>query len=191
MQPETAQTMEQKITWQMEMRDRAAFQPKRVDRADVEVKRAAIPCPPFNRFLYVMVGMPHRWGGRQAWGDAEWTAYVHRPELETWVAYVSGTPAGYTELERQNDGSVRIECFGLFPQFIGQGLGAHLLSVAIARAWEMGASYVWLTTCSHDHPHARANYEARGFHLAHTRTGPANPVWTAALPVLGNPMASP
>jgi GNAT superfamily N-acetyltransferase len=180
---------EQKITWRMEMRDRAAFRPKYLDRPDVAVKQAAIPCPPLNRFFFAVVGMPHRWGGRHTWGDAEWTAYVDRPELETWVAYVAGTPAGYAELERQDDGSVRIECFGLLPQFVGQGVGAHLLSTAVARAWAMDAAYVWLTTCSHDHPHARANYQARGFRLAQTHTGPPNPIWTAPLPILGTPTA--
>ena len=33
--------------------------------------------------------------------DVGWLAYVDRPELETWIGYLSGTPAGYFELESQ------------------------------------------------------------------------------------------
>jgi GNAT superfamily N-acetyltransferase len=62
---------------------------------------------------------------------------------------------------------------GLLPAFIGQGLGGHLLTVAVERAWAptgadqdvgggMGATRVWLHTCSHDHPHALQNYVALG-----------------------------
>ena len=178
----------EKITYVLEMQDRGQLRPRYSQQPDLQVRPVGIPCPAYNRFFYIMVGMPYRWGGRHHWGDAEWSAYVERPELETWVAYRAETPAGYAELERQENGSVRIECFGLLPQFVGQGLGGHLLSVAVARAWEMGATYVWLTTCSHDHPHARANYEARGFRLAETRVGPPNPPWVVPQPLVGGPL---
>ena len=45
----------------------------------------------------------------------------------------------------------------------------------------MGASRVWLTTCSHDHPHALKNYLARGFQLFNETTGPANAPRESAL----------
>jgi GNAT superfamily N-acetyltransferase len=99
---------------------------------------------------------------------------VDRPELETWVAYVQGTPAGYYELEKQGDGSVRIECFGLRRPFFGQGIGGGLLSKGIERGWDMGANRIWLTTCTHDHPHALQNYLARGFKLLKETTAAAN-----------------
>src|SRR5207253_75824 len=98
---------------------------------------------------------------------------------------------GYAELERQPDGSVRIECFGLLPQFVGQRLGGHFLSVVVERAWSMGAGLVWLTTCSHDHPHALANYQQRGFQVAQTRVDPPNPRWTVPLPLVGTPAPAP
>jgi GNAT superfamily N-acetyltransferase len=97
--------------------------------------------------------------------------YLDRAELETWVGYRSGTPAGYFELERQVDPSggaaVEIVYFGLLPGFIGHGLGGRLLSAAIDRAWEMvaGAGRVWVHTCDLDHPQALANYQARGFEV--------------------------
>ena len=94
---------------------------------------------------------------------------------------MEGTPAGYYELEKQEDGSVRIECFGLRRPFIGQGLGGGLLTKAIERCWEMGAHRVWLSTCSHDHAHALQNYLARGFKLIKEMTGPPNSPRQSAL----------
>ena len=151
------------------------LRPSKRQAAEPEVKRVEIACPEFNWFMHQAVGAEFRWGGRENWGRQEWTEYVDRPELETWIAYVAGTPAGYYELERQDDGSVRIECFGLRRQFFGQGLGGALLTNAAKRCWEMGANRVWLNTCSHDHPHALHNYLARGFKLVGETTGPPNP----------------
>jgi GNAT superfamily N-acetyltransferase len=81
------------------------------------------------------------------------------------VAYASGTPAGYFELERQHDAAVELAYFGLLPRFIGQGIGGHLPTAAITRAWEMGARRVWVHTCTLDHPQALSNYQARGFRI--------------------------
>jgi len=87
------------------------------------------------------------------------------------VAYVSGTPAGYFELEMQAGGNVEIVYFGLLPQFIGRGLGGALLTATVERAWALGAHRVWVHTCSLDHPNALPGYQARGFrvfNIAHT-----------------------
>src|SRR5205814_1353389 len=119
-------------------------------------------------FLYAAVGYRWMWYSRLPWDHAQWLAYLDRPELETWVGYVSGSPAGYFELERQSDDNVELAYFGLLPRFIGQGLGAELLTAAIERAWKMGAARVWVHTCSLDHPQALANYQARGFRVFRT-----------------------
>ena len=88
---------------------------------------------------------------------------MRRDGLETWVAYVGGTPAGYFEMATGAADGVEITQFGLLPSFIGIGLGGHLLCDAVQRAREMRAGRVWLHTCSADHPHALPNYRARGF----------------------------
>jgi GNAT superfamily N-acetyltransferase len=80
------------------------------------------------------------------------------------VAYFSGTPAVYFELEKNND-NVEIAYFGLLPQFIGRGIGGYLLTRAVEQAWQMSAERVWIHTCSLDHPGALSNYQARGFRL--------------------------
>ena len=116
------------------------------------------------------------WGatgtGSTAWGGPrrQWLAWLDRPELETWVGYLEGTPAGFFELERQPGSTVELAIFGLLPGFLGRGLGGALLTAAVERAWAMGASRVWVHTCSLDGPAALANYQARGFRLYATET---------------------
>ena len=163
-----------KQTWFLEMTSPDQLRPKRLDDADVSVCQVEQPCPEFNWFLHQAVGAAFRWGGRENWGAAEWSEYASRPGMETWVGYVDGAPAGYFEQELLDDGSVRIHCFGLLERFMGRGLGSHLLTVAVERAWAMQADRVWLTTCSHDHPHALKNYQARGFRVINESAGAAN-----------------
>lgn len=152
-------------TWYLEMRSPAAFRPSYVDYPDVQIHHAKTPSPEFSRFLYTSVGGDWYWCDRLSWTRDRWWTYLDRPEVETWVAYVAGTPAGYVELERQPDNNVEIAYFGLLPAFIGQGIGKHLLSTGTQRAWDWGAERVWVHTCSLDEEYALANYQARGFTL--------------------------
>ncbi|MGB8994184.1 MAG: GNAT family N-acetyltransferase [Pseudonocardiaceae bacterium] len=76
------------------------------------------------------------------------------------MAWVRGTPAGYAELHAQPAGHVELTSFGLLPCFTGQGLGRHLLTVALHKAWTIANRWphqqptgrVWLHTCSQDSP---------------------------------------
>ena len=165
---------EQITTTYLEMGDPADLRSKRVRLEGLEIRKVEIVSPEFNWFLHQAVGAAFRWGGREDWGRAEWAAYAGRPELETWVAYVKGAPAGYFELEQHEDGGVEILYFGIMARHFGQGIGGHLLTETVERAWELGANRVWLHTCTHDHEHALANYLARGFKVFKTEKGPAN-----------------
>jgi GNAT superfamily N-acetyltransferase len=129
------------------------------------IERADIPSPELSRFLYTAVGGPWYWTNRLGWDYARWLEYLDRPAVETLVLYVSGTPAGYVELEVQADDNVEVAYFGLLPRFIGQRLGGYLLSAGVDRAWAQGARRVWVHTCSLDSPKALANYQARGFRI--------------------------
>ena len=151
-------------TYYLEMLSRHELRPRRASD-EFRIVRVELPCPEFNRFLYTAVGWQFHWIDKLPWSYEQWQAHVNRPEFSTWVGYLSGTPAGYFELERQVDGSVRIIYFGLLPQFIGRKLGGALLTSAIERAWDGGAQRVWVDTCSLDHPSALANYLARGFRI--------------------------
>lgn len=157
-------------TWSLAMTSPADLRPAGPARVEAVVERAEVVVPAFSRFLYTAVGGDHHWGDRLPWSAQDWRAWLDRPQVETWVARVRGTPAGYVELESQPDDLVEVAYFGLLPEFRGHGLGGHLLSVGVQRAWDLGARRVWVHTCSLDGRHALANYRARGFRVFATVT---------------------
>ena len=158
-------------TWSLEMLDRAQLRPSPPPSQEVTLIRAELPSPDLGRFLYTAVGGDWHWVDRLDWTYVQWQERLSRPGVETWVAYVCGTPAGYFELDLQDgDQGVEIAYFGLMPQFIGRGLGGWLLTKAIEQAWEMGATRVWVHTCTLDGPSALANYKARGMRVFKTET---------------------
>ena len=145
----------------------AATEPRPPGRTkpDYELRRAVAASPEFSRFLYTAVGWRWNWNSRLRWSYARWQEYLSTPGLETWAGYVDGTPAGYFELRPggKNSGEgVEIVYFGLLPAFVGRALGGYLLCDAVTRGRDIGTGRVWLHTCSEDHPHALANYRARG-----------------------------
>ena len=119
-------------------------------------------------FVYQEVGAAWQWTDRLPWSENDWQAYAERAGLETWVGYVSGTPAGYFELARRDEGQVEIAMFGVLPSFTGRGVGGAMLTAAMRRAWEEGTQRVWLHTETADHPHALGNYQARGMKIFRT-----------------------
>ncbi len=155
-----------RITY-LEMRSRDQLRRSERTPRDVLLLKASVPSPELGRFLYTSVGGDWYWRERLGWTWRRWHDWLARPEVETWVAYQRGTPAGYFELEAQPAGSSQITYFGLFPAFIGQGLGGYLLTQAIERAWQMqpDVGRVWVHTCSLDHQGALPNYLARGFRV--------------------------
>ena len=153
-------------TTYLELAPDAPLRPPARARPDYEVRQAVAASPEFNRFLYTAVGWRWNWNSRLRWNYAQWQEYLSHPALETWVGYIDGVPAGYFELRiepPESGAAVEIVQFGLLPAFLGRGLGGHLLCDAVARGREVGTGRVWLHTCTEDHPHALANYRARGF----------------------------
>jgi GNAT superfamily N-acetyltransferase len=147
----------------LEMRDPAALRGAALSDPAVRFERAD-PCPTsLYRTLYQDVGEAYHWRDRLAWSDDALADHLARPGVEVWVLRVGGERAGYAELVRHDDGSVEIAYFGLRSGFHGRGLGKHLLTATVRRAWASGASRVWLHTCTLDGPAALPNYVARGF----------------------------
>jgi GNAT superfamily N-acetyltransferase len=165
MDPGTVREGPERITtWYLGMPSPGDLKPRRVERSDVTLNLIDPPWPALSSWLYRQVGARWQWVDRLPWSERDWLTRLEAPGVETWLLSVLGMPAGYFELQREKD-SVEIVSFGLIPRFIGQGLGAHLLTLAVERAWAMGARRVWLHTCSLDHPAALANYQARGFQI--------------------------
>lgn len=154
--------------WHLEMTDPAALRPAAEPRLALALHQVTPPLPEFNRFLYAAVGRAWRWTDRLGWSFERWQAWADRAELRTYVAYSGGAPAGYFELERQNEDHVELAYFGCFAWVQGQGVGGWLLTQAIRQAWAWDARRVWVHTCSWDHPAALTNYQRRGFSLFRT-----------------------
>ena len=129
------------------------------------VRLARLPAcePSFYGFLYHEVGQHYHWRDRRDWTDGQIRTHLARPEISIWLLTLREESAGWFELAGHEDGSVEIAYLGLLPRFHGRGLGKHLLTETVRRAWERGANRVWLHTCSLDAPAALPNYLARGF----------------------------
>jgi len=155
--------------WYLGMAERAALRPARAT-IEVDARCAEVPLGALNRFFYVEVGRDFHWVDRLGWTPAQWQAAAE--EVETWLLLERGTPAGYAELETREDGSVDVGFFGLLEPFRGRGLGGAFLGRVVERAWDLGADRVTLHTCELDGPHARANYEARGFEVVREAVEP-------------------
>lgn len=140
-----------------------ALRPAPCPDPQARVERVA-GCPPsFFRYLYSEVGRRYHWYDRDEWTDEEQAARLADPNVSLHLLSVAGAPAGYFELEREADGSVQVAYFGLLPGFLGRGLGKYLLTRAAQEAFALGASRVWLHTCTLDDPAALPNYLSRGF----------------------------
>ena len=158
------------ITYYLEQKSPASPDEDR-DSKGMVVRECAIKQYPFNRCLYQFVGEAWKWTDRLDWTDQQWSDYAENENLRTWVAWLNGAPAGYFELQKQEEGDVEVVLFGLASRFIGQGFGSYLLSQALESAWSWDAvRRVWLHTCTLDHPHALKNYTMQGLEVYHVET---------------------
>ena len=151
------------ITTYLEMTSRERFAPAYVRATDFEIVQLDRPDADYYLFLYRAVGEEWAWRDRLQMTGRELRRILASPDTAVYILYVCGSPGGYVELNREADGSVEIAYFGLRREFMGRGLGKHLLSYGLERAWEMGATRVWVHTCNLDGPYALANYKKRGF----------------------------
>ena len=123
------------------------------------------------RHLYASIGAAWNWHERDRWSDeqiaerlASKNVHVFRVDavLNTMSDEIE-SGVGFAELERHPNGAVEIVYLGLTKPAQGFGLGAWLLEHAVNEAWGLGATRVWLHTCTQDAPQALPNYLARGF----------------------------
>jgi GNAT superfamily N-acetyltransferase len=147
----------------LELTDRSQLAPAPPPSGDVTVERCHDCAPAQYRQLYAEVGREYHWVDRLAWSDDEIARHLADPRLELWLLREGDDVAGYFELRSHDDGTVEIAYFGLLPHAVGRGLGKFMLTRAAERAWDLGATRVWLHTSSLDHSSALPNYLARGF----------------------------
>jgi len=154
----------------LEMRGPSQLQGALSDDPRIRVEQVHECSSPFFRYLYVEVGRNYHWIDRLTWTDEDIARYLLQAEISLWLMTYDGKTAGYFELRKCEDGSSEIAYFGLLEDFLGRGLGRHLLTCAAEQAWADGANRVWLHTCTLDDPAAMPNYLKRGFRPFKTET---------------------
>jgi GNAT superfamily N-acetyltransferase len=160
--------IEESVTY-LEMTSPEQLTPGRLPSASVELERVDRTAMRLVRSTYDRIAAPHNWIGRSAWSDEQWVEWLSRTNVHPWIVRVDEQVAGLVELELQSGGDVEVVVFGLVPEFVGKGFGGHALTLAARRAWLATSAEgsptrrVWLHTSSRDHPHAKPNYERRGF----------------------------
>jgi len=148
----------------LEMTERPKHTPVPVpSQRKIALLRAHNPGVEFYRYLYDRVGEKWLWYERRALSDKALSAIVDDEQVEIYVLYVDGVPAGFTELDRRQPPGIELAYFGLMPAFIGQGLGPYLLGSAIDIAWTYEPARLWLHTNTLDHPKALPLYQRFGF----------------------------
>lgn len=149
--------------WYLEATDPAALAAAPAPLPGLEIRRSGHPSPELSRMLYAAVGADWWWTDRLGWDWATWHAHLSRDAVETWLAWLDGTPVGWAELETR-DGATELTYLGLLPEFTGRGIGTRLLDAALRRGFQR-AGRVWVHTCSLDGPAALPTYQGRGLRL--------------------------
>ena len=142
--------------------------PRRLaDAPTLALMRVNAPEPHFFLYLYRTVGAEYEWTDMLALPDEELSAFVRDEKVELYALYRGGAPAGFFQLDFRETGVCDLAYFGLFPEAVGQGLGAWFLGSAIQEAWspvrEPSIEKMTVNTCTLDHPSALATYQRSGF----------------------------
>jgi ribosomal protein S18 acetylase RimI-like enzyme len=165
----TLEHMARIVTHYLELTSRELFRPALVVDPDLQVIEHGEPLPAFCRTLWLAIGQEIDWDERVSWSDETWRCHLNLSTTTVLVLYRRGTPAGFIELNAaSSEPGTEISYFGLFREWRARGLGKHLLSMGVQRAFDDGATRVWLHTDNFDGPHALANYQARGFQIYRT-----------------------
>jgi GNAT superfamily N-acetyltransferase len=153
----------------LEMTAKPVRPPTPIPAAKLALMRAERCTASFYRYLYDVVGEPWLWYERRLWSEVRLAEFLARPDIEIYVLYAWGVPAGYFELLRAPSGDTELAYFGLVPDFIGRGFGAWFLNSAIDTAWLGASQRVWVHTCTFDHPRALGLYQRSGFKVYERR----------------------
>ncbi len=146
-----------------QMTDKYQFCPRFNKDKNIVVRKCLEPCWHINRMFYMEIGKQWNWLEKRDWTNDQWRAYVENSNISTYIVYLKDTPIGYCELELDEEGGVEIVYIALFKNYIGKGIGFHLLSYVVKEAWKMSIDRIWLDTCSMDHINLAKNCLKCGF----------------------------
>ncbi len=132
-------------------------------RGKIAILKAEKPPAHFYRYLYNTIGRPYYWVDRRKISDETLTAIIQHPQVELFVLYADGNPAGFAELDFRDPRAGQLAYFGLMPNEIGRGAGAWFLHQSIQLSWVKPISTLLVNTCTLDHPRALPLYQKMGF----------------------------
>lgn len=161
--PSAGRTLPVTVTY-LEMRERPSLPPVPAPAIRHALMRAERPPVHFYRYLYDIVGRDWHWVDRKRLGDEQLLSIIHDEEVEIYVLYAEGVPAGFAELDfRKFPEVVDLAFFGLVPDFIGRRIGPWLLRWAVDEMWRREPERITVNTCTLDHPGALPMYQRAGF----------------------------
>ncbi len=147
----------------LEMLQRPHVQSPPQPKGKIALLRAENPPVHFYRYLYDAIGSAYLWVDRKKKSDEELAAILKDPQLELYVLYAGGCPAGMAELDFNDSKAAQLSYFGLMPEFVGRRLGFFFLYQAVLIAWSRPISKLLVNTCTLDHPRALPLYQRVGF----------------------------
>lgn len=147
----------------LEMKTKPAAIPPPFPKVKVALLRAEGPPVHFYRYLYDVIGRTYKWVDRKKLADAQLARLLGDPQMEIYVLYVNGCPAGMAELDFREPEIGQLAYFGLVPEFIGQRLGYYFLYHTSMNAWVKPIAKLLVNTCTLDHPRALPLYQRLGF----------------------------
>lgn len=116
------------------------------------------------RSVHDRLAAAHLWSSL-AWTEQQWRSWVSDAAVRHWWIRAGDDVIGWGCLRAHPGDEMEIDSFGIVPEAIGHGFGGYALTLLAQIAWHSTPSVrrVWLHTSTWDHPHALANYRARGF----------------------------
>jgi len=148
----------------LEMRKPPRAMPVVRPRGKYALLRAEKPAVHFYRYLYDVIGKGHVWVNRKRLSDEALAEIIQHEDVEIYVLYLNGTPAGYCEIDfRHMPEQAELAFLGVMPEQIGQGLGRFLFGEALSIVWTRMPKRLIIQTCTLDHPAALPMYQRYGF----------------------------
>ena len=139
----------------------------------IDVVRQDHARPALWRYLYTEVGTEYHWIDRLRVDRRRNRRLLADPAR---LALAARRSTAARRLLRAAHGArrrrVEIAYFGLLPEFIGRGLGGHLLTEAVERAWALGATPRLAAHLELDHPSAHRSITSARLHHLQDRTLP-------------------
>jgi GNAT superfamily N-acetyltransferase len=136
---------------------------KLIPRADVSFTTVQKPMDT-ERYLryYRTVGAQFNWLDRLVMSKEELSKRINAANVHVHVMVIGQAESGLLELVEE-PGYIELLYFGLFPEFMGKGLGKYFLDWSIHKAWSYNPTWIQLNTCELDHPNALPTYRKLGF----------------------------